>query len=116
MTNPNGRQQLPVEGQMDVATRLVHDFKLMIDSRVDVGISSYGTRLQSWNGRQARKDALHEILDFSMYQEQDLMETYDLLGDLVLILTADERPAGSSEIIEMAKDKIRRRQVDVEAL
>ena len=49
-----------------------------IDARTAQGIETYGGPLTTDNGRDARKDAFEEILDFCQYQEQSRLE---LLAD-----------------------------------
>lgn len=46
----------------------------LIKQRTEVGIQSYGTSLQTWNGRAALWDAREECADMCQYLEQILME------------------------------------------
>ena len=45
-----------------------------IDLRTGKGIATYGTPLKTHNGRDAKKDMTEELLDFSQYQQQYIME------------------------------------------
>ncbi len=119
MHDINRPEPLPEEGQMDVATRLNFDhlaFTKMIAGRVERGVRTYSTRLKSWNNRTARKDKIQEILDFCMYQEQELMEVYDILGDVLMITVSDEMPIGWEWVIKKALEKIAEREIDAEAI
>lgn len=66
----------------EVAPSLKARFAAWIDGRTARGVKTYGTPLMTFNGR-INHDALEEILDFSKYQEQDLMEAEALLQCLV---------------------------------
>ena len=63
-----------VEVPQPVAPSLKQRFGDWIDARTAQGIETYGGPLTTDNGRDARKDAFEEILDFCQYQEQDRME------------------------------------------
>ena len=119
MHDINEPEPLPEEGQMDVATRLNFDhlaFTKMIAGRIEKGERTYSTRLRSWNNRTARKDKIQEILDFCLYQEQELMEAYDIIEDLLLIVFSDEMPTGGNDVIVLAQKKIDEREIDSEAI
>lgn len=45
-----------------------------IRARMQAGIAEYGTPLQPWNGRIARRDWYEELLDAVQYGQQDLYE------------------------------------------
>jgi hypothetical protein len=72
----------------DVAPSLKTRFSDWIDYRTKEGISTYGTPLQTHNGRDAGHDMIEELLDFCQYQEQSRLEALaqiayleGLLGD-----------------------------------
>ncbi|MEV7674978.1 hypothetical protein [Streptomyces sp. NPDC088752] len=66
----DGDQPLPVEGQENVQDRLIEKIK----ERRELGIQRYGRPLQTFNGRDAVKDALEEALDLATYLMQVGME------------------------------------------
>lgn len=48
-----------------------------ISDRRHVGIQRYGTALQPFNGRNAKRDAYEELLDFVTYAKQCVVECAD---------------------------------------
>jgi len=68
------QQPMPSPGKENVAPSLKQRFNDWIDARTTEGIETYGTPLQTFNGRDSALDAFQEILDFSQYQEQSRME------------------------------------------
>jgi hypothetical protein len=54
----------------DIQSKVIRD----IESRRQLGINTYGTALQAWNGRSALQDAYEESLDQTMYLKQMLIE------------------------------------------
>ena len=69
-----------------VAESLKQRFADWIDQRTEKGVVKYGHPLSTFNGRDARQDAMEEILDFCQYQQQRIME----LEALVVWLAPDE--------------------------
>ncbi|MGW1436927.1 hypothetical protein ACWD7M_16955 [Streptomyces griseus] len=65
-----GDQPLPTEGQESVQDALIK----LIEERRELGIQRYGTPLQTFNGRNAVRDALEEALDLATYLMQIEME------------------------------------------
>ena len=65
-----GKQQLPKKGLQNVFPEVVWDLM----NRAEVGRETYGTYLQTHNGRSALVDAYHEALDLAVYLKQLLME------------------------------------------
>jgi len=63
-------QPIPKGAGADIAT-LVH---ADIEARVEYGVTRYGERLTSHNGRDALADAYQEALDLVMYLRQVLYE------------------------------------------
>lgn len=49
----------------------------LIESRIELGVRQYGSRLLTHNGRDAVQDALEEALDLLLYVAQALMELRD---------------------------------------
>ncbi|QDN94903.1 hypothetical protein FNV58_00820 (plasmid) [Streptomyces sp. RLB1-9] len=66
----DGDQPLPTEGQENVQDALIERIK----ERRALGIQRYGRPLQTFNGRNAVRDALEEALDLSTYLMQVEME------------------------------------------
>ncbi|MFH8483150.1 hypothetical protein [Streptomyces sp. NPDC018055] len=65
-----GDQPLPTAGQESVQDALIKH----IEKRRELGIQRYGTPLQTFNGRNAVRDALEEALDLATYLMQVEME------------------------------------------
>lgn len=65
-----GDQALPTPGQQDVTEAVIAD----LQARTALGIERYGTPLQTFNGRDALRDAYEEVLDAAKYLKQALME------------------------------------------
>lgn len=63
-------QPMPKPGQQDVTPALV----ALLKERQAQGIATYGTPLQTHNGRDALWDALEEALDLCQYLAQAIME------------------------------------------
>ena len=71
-----------------LADRYSHDFPeimRMIQERAAIGEQKYGTRLQPWNGRDAVRDLLEEILDGIQYSYQAFVETRDLMYENITV-------------------------------
>ena len=60
----------PTPGKQDVADLVLTD----IQARVGLGLERYGTKLQTFNGRDALWDAYQEALDLVMYLRQAITE------------------------------------------
>lgn len=63
-------QPNPQPGQQNVADYVLADIR----ERVEAGERKYGTRLQTFNGRDALWDAYQEALDLVMYLRQAILE------------------------------------------
>jgi hypothetical protein len=63
-------QPNPKPGRENVAGYVLRD----IAERVEAGERKYGTRLQTFNGRDALWDAYQEALDLVMYLRQAILE------------------------------------------
>lgn len=70
MSKANEHQPAPILGQVDVIDLVRQD----IDDRVQAGYEKYGTRLQTFNGRDALWDAYQEAIDLVMYLRQKIAE------------------------------------------
>ncbi len=66
----DGDQQLPTPGRENVSEAVKAD----LDARIALGIQLYGTPLQTFNGRDALRDAYEEAQDLVHYLKQALME------------------------------------------
>ncbi len=73
----DGDQALPVAGRERVTDALIEDLR----ARTALGIQRYGRPLETFNGRDALKDALEECLDLAQYLKQALMERDALTAD-----------------------------------
>lgn len=58
------------EGEPSVQSRVITD----IEDRIRLGISRYGTALQTFNGRDMLLDAYEEALDLAIYLKGALLE------------------------------------------
>jgi hypothetical protein len=65
-------QPMPVHspGKVSVQSLVIID----IEKREQLGVSRYGTPLQTHNGRNALVDAYEECLDLCMYLKQRILE------------------------------------------
>ncbi|MGE4544194.1 MAG: hypothetical protein AB7D06_08795 [Pedobacter sp.] len=71
MTNPAATPQpMSRQGRQNVLPEVIKD----LEARTAVGITKYGTQLQTHNGRDALIDAYQESLDQVQYLKQVLME------------------------------------------
>ena len=83
----DGVQPMPCPGRDDVAAWVGADIEQMVDDpelvealdadlddRVQVGFHRYGTRLQTFNGRDFLVDAYQEALDLAMYTRGAILE------------------------------------------
>lgn len=61
---------MPNPGQVDIWPLVLEDLK----ARVELGISRYGTVLQSLNGRDPLLDAYDEAMDLVLYLRQVIEE------------------------------------------
>lgn len=84
----------PTGGGEVVSFRLKRDFCKWIDDRSNKGIDKYGMLLRTFNGRDAYKDRMMEILDFCQYQEQQIMELETLNEALIDYLNHLDRWSG----------------------
>jgi len=90
--NPDTDQPLPKPGQMFVQEHMISELRRHIDfhdmntedaivrgleARRELGISKYGTALQTFNGRDALTDSWEEAIDLWTYLNQLDMEDGD---------------------------------------
>lgn len=80
------RQPPPKPGRTDVLPLVVAD----LQARAAVGLKTYGTPLQTHNGRDALRDAYEEALDLCMYLRQEMEQREDLRARI------DAQPAASA--------------------
>jgi len=87
----------PLPGQSTVADKVIED----INERVSMGLSKYGTKLMTFNGRNALVDLYQELIDATMYVKQLLMEEEAIdksaTGYLMHLTTMLEEDNASSE-------------------
>ena len=81
-------QPMATSGGMNVTPVARRVFFEMLDSRERKGIASYGTTLQTFNGRDAVQDALEEAIDLWQYLTQIALER-DADAALMRSLRAD---------------------------
>lgn len=60
----------PIKGKEVVANFVMQD----IQARVDAGYKKYGTKLETFNGRDALMDAYQEAIDLVFYLRQLILE------------------------------------------
>jgi hypothetical protein len=89
-----GDQPLPEvrEGGGFIQDLVIED----IEARKQVGISRYGTPLQSFNGRNVDQDLYEELIDATTYLRQRLVERHALneaVTDLARLLDGTDIPA-----------------------
>jgi len=70
MSNAAKREPSPTPGKEDVADYVLEDILM----RVAEGKKKYGTKLQTFNGRDALMDAYQEAIDLVMYLRQAILE------------------------------------------
>lgn len=70
MSLASEHQPAPQPGKQNVADYVLRD----ITERIEAGEKKYGTRLQTFNGRDALWDAYQEALDLVMYLRQAILE------------------------------------------
>lgn len=86
MSQASEPQPDPKPGKVDVADFVLAD----IQERVKAGLERYGTKLQTFNGRNALWDAYQEILDLVMYVRQAILETEAAAAGSGFCLTGEE--------------------------
>jgi hypothetical protein len=72
-------QPPPTPGKADVAPVTREVLNSALDAAVARGMATYGTPLQSHNGRDAYADAIEELVDAAQYLTQARMEHADLV-------------------------------------
>ena len=71
---------------IQVTPSLKQQFADWIDQRTAIGVAKYGEPLTTFNGHDAGRDALEEILDFCQYQHQQLLEVQADIRELISVL------------------------------
>jgi hypothetical protein len=79
-------QPPPKRGFDEVWPVLERRFRFMLPERVAEGIRRYGTPLQTFNGRDAFRDAMEEWFDLGLYVTQMWLEQETLQNELIYIL------------------------------
>lgn len=74
-------QPMPTPGMQDVTPVARGSFLELLERREIRGIATYGTTLQTFNGRDAIQDALEEAIDLWQYLVQIRMERDVLLHE-----------------------------------
>jgi hypothetical protein len=72
-------QPPPRRGHENVMPEVIE----LLQKRAAVGLEKYGTELQTYNGRDAPLDKVHELADALCYAVQDWLERRQLRDDLV---------------------------------
>lgn len=67
-------QPMPTPGERAVGPQAVMRLSSLILQRTHQGVKTYGTPLQTFNGRDALQDCLEEIIDALLYLIQAMME------------------------------------------
>lgn len=67
-------QPMPTPGQQDVTPIARRMFVGILDAQEQKGIATYGTTLQTFNGRDALLDAMQEAVDLFQYVVQARIE------------------------------------------
>lgn len=75
-------QPLPTPGRVDVEPFVRATFNQMLTERTRKGVETYGRPLQTFNGRDALRDAAEELVDAIQYVHQAALEAADLKVDL----------------------------------
>ena len=88
----------------DVLNYLISEI-INISSR---GKLTYGTRLRTFNGRNALMDALEESIDQSFYIKQKLMEFDEETKDILLVISTLEI-GDKKKALEVLREIIERR-------
>lgn len=86
----DGDQPLPTEGRQNVQDALIE----MIKERRELGIQRYGRALQTFNGRDAVKDATEEALDLATYLMQVSLERQEVQNRISNALRLHEADKG----------------------
>lgn len=74
-------QPMPKVGTVDVTPIARAEFLRMLLDREAKGLATYGTRLQTNNGRNVFGDLLEELIDAWQYSIQALLEHADLTAE-----------------------------------
>ncbi len=75
-------QPLPTPGTVDVTPVARGLFLTMLLNREAKGIESYGTTLQTHNGRDCLRDLLEELIDAWQYTVQARLEREALISEV----------------------------------
>lgn len=67
---PKKEQPLPTQGKQSVTDELI----AFLRQRQEKGVATYGRSLETFNGRDAKRDALEESLDLNQYLFQMYLE------------------------------------------
>jgi hypothetical protein len=76
-------EPMPRPGKTDVTESLIAHLR----ERQAQGIRTYGTSLQTFNGRRALVDLREELLDALQYVEQEILERQELEAETVPLMT-----------------------------
>ena len=84
ITSPNS-VDVAVEAAIHLRSLGLTEIAEDIEDRIKIGERKYGSRLKSFNGRDALQDALDECLDLINYSKQCQIEGLDKDGTLFLL-------------------------------
>lgn len=70
---------MPHGGRVSINARAASLLPVLLAERQAVGLTRYGTGLMTWNGRDARRDLIEELLDALQYALQADVEHRDVL-------------------------------------
>lgn len=79
----SNEQSLPIAGKVSVTSLLRQELPERLAEREKAGIARYGRSLETWNGRDAHRDLMEELLDAIQYAKQAELERKDLEQHLV---------------------------------
>lgn len=95
-------QALPTPGRQNVTPIARAAFREMLDAREQKGIETYGTTLQTFNGRDPYRDALEELTDAIQYVHQARLEHEALLAKV---------PPRTSVVLSLEDARVLERQI-----
>lgn len=94
-------QPLPTPGGENVTPVVVQWFNRDLLARERKGIATYGTTLQTWNGRDAGLDAWEELLDLAQYLVQLRLEHDDVLAENAVL--RHDNAALRADVVRLAE-------------
>lgn len=89
-------QPMPKPGTTDVTPVARGLFLTMLLDREKKGVETYGTSLQTWNGRNPIRDLLEELIDAWQYAVQIDLEVADLKAQNAALRAENARLKGAT--------------------